>query len=65
MRYWRGNEHWMVRDRDADPERDPEEGCECCGWRDESEDVAKSDLIWIPAEHDTGFPGAWFCMECD
>lgn len=65
MRYWKGNEHWMVRDRSPDPERDPTEGCECCGWLDEDGDVTTSDLIWIPPEHDTDFPGAWFCMECD
>jgi hypothetical protein len=60
MRYWKDNEHWMIRDGESDPVYDPMPyGCESCGWLDEG-GVAESDLLWQPPPH-----CGWLCMECD
>ena len=65
MRYHKGNDHHMIRDADPDPDHDPDDACELCGW---SDGEGPSDLIWSPpGRTDTGrwYPGSWLCMECD
>jgi hypothetical protein len=67
MRYWKGNEHWMVRDADPDPTYDPQRhtGCGMCGWIDEEGDIEGSDLIWSAGDESNRDMGWWLCMGCD
>lgn len=65
MRYWKANEHWMIRDADSDPTFDPQpSGCTSCGWCDDR-GVEVSNLIWNPGDETNRYLGWWLCMECD